>query len=391
MPNLPGGETNILASLSRFATAGASARVEDYDWGALVASSMIGKDTERQRIQLKRFKDVCAGLQGWLQRLGLPSEHMQESAFYAVVATPPETTRHEQALVFSQLIAWIYEIDDFMDSDIPERLRNIADAEAARSLDSALARVFAPLHATLDAEEFLRLHPFASEAQTQTEYAREPALIRSLEDLFDRLPTTWEHLAPRASLSSRYRERLVASQLVACVRGMRHEFWWNRRLAGIGAGSASGTGALAQLPSIPEYEDAGADSIGMCACSAWATTCEREPEEAWRIAAEVIDWSKRIIRLANDAYTYEADAAHGKVSAVTLQLQAIGAPLSGPDTRQVPLARKRVEHRLSMLLRSFAQAARRLPSSMQSYYLRHVVAFASAVYGAPEMGYQLSA
>jgi hypothetical protein len=391
MPNLPGGETNILASLSRFATSGASARIEDFDWGALVASSMIGKDTERQRSQLKRFKDVCDDLHGWLERLGLSAEHLKESAFYAVVSTPPETTRHEQALVFSQLIAWIYEIDDFMDLDIPERLRDIADAEAARSLDSALARVFAPIHASLDSEEFRRLRPCASDDQTQAEYAREPALIRSLEDLFDRLPITWEHLAPRASLSSRYRERLVASQLVACARGMMHEFWWNRRLARMGADGASGARTLAQLPSIAEYEDTGADSIGMCVGSAWATTCEREPDQAWSIAAEVIDRSKRIIRLANDAYTYEADAAHGKVSAITLQLQAIGAPLCGPDTRQVPLARKRVEHRLSTLLRSFAQAARRLPSSMQSYYLRHVVAFASAVYGAPAMDYQLSA
>jgi len=38
MPTLPGGETNILASLSRFANSGATARVGDFDWGELVAS-----------------------------------------------------------------------------------------------------------------------------------------------------------------------------------------------------------------------------------------------------------------------------------------------------------------------------------------------------------------
>ena len=123
MPTLPGGETNILASLSRFTSSGASARIEGFDWGSLVASSMIGKDTERQRLQLKRFMDVCAELQKWVERMGLAAEHLKESAFYAVVSTDPETTRHEQALVFSQLIAWIYEIDDFMDADIPARLR----------------------------------------------------------------------------------------------------------------------------------------------------------------------------------------------------------------------------------------------------------------------------
>jgi hypothetical protein len=99
----------------------------------------------------------------------------------------------------------------------------------------------------------------------------------------------------------------------------------------------------------------------------------------------VIDWSARIIRLANDAYTYEADAASGKMSAVTLQLQALGAPLTRQDNRQVPQARERVEGRLRTLLRNFAQASRRLPATAQSYYLRHVVAFASAVYGAPAM------
>ena len=55
----------------------------------------------------------------------------------------------------------------------------------------------------------------------------------------------------------------------------------------------------------------------------------------------MIDRSKRIIRLANDAYTYEADVASGKMSAMTLRLQAMGAPLSGQDSQQVPRARRR--------------------------------------------------
>src|SRR5947209_11076154 len=122
MPTVTGGVANTRVSLSPFASSGASARVEDFDWGALVASSMIGKDTDRQRLQLKRFMDVCADLQEWRARAGLARDHLQESAFYAVVATNPETTRHEQSVVFGQLIAWIYEIDDFMDVDIPERL-----------------------------------------------------------------------------------------------------------------------------------------------------------------------------------------------------------------------------------------------------------------------------
>jgi hypothetical protein len=382
MPTLPGGETSILASLSRFASSGASAKIEDFDWGALVATSMIGKDTERQRLQLRRFMDVCEDLRNWIERTGLAFEHVKESAFYSVVATAPETTLHEQSLVFAQLINWIYEIDDFLDVDVPDRLRDIADAEAARFLDSALARVFAPIASTLDRRELRRLHPSAAGRQPQTEiaFAREPALVRSLEDLFARLPVTWAHIARQGCESSRARERLVASQLVACVRGMRYELWWNRRLAAIEAGAA---GDQTRLPSVAEYEDIGADSIGMCACSAWATTCEPEPNWAWDAAAEVIDWSKRIIRLANDAYTYEADAASGKVSAVTLQLQEMGAPLRSADMREVPQARERVESRLRTLLRAFVQASRRLPATAQSYYLRHVVAFASAVYGAP--------
>jgi hypothetical protein len=387
MPTLPGGETNILASLSRFASSGASARIEDFDWGALVASSMIGKATERQRLQLKRFMDICERLEAWLEQMGLSVEHLKESAFYAVVSTDPETTRHEQALVFSQLIAWIYEIDDFMDADIPARLGDMAEAEAARQLDSALARIFAPIRPVLGGRELHKLHPSAVSAQKnqRVEFAREPALVRSLEDLFLRLPITWAHLAPQTSQGSRYRERLVASQLVACAQGMRHEFWWNRQLVAIEAGAADGSTRAMRLPSVAEYENTGADSIGMSACSAWATICEPDPRKAWRNAAKVIDRSKRIIRLANDAYTYEADAASGKMSAVTLQLQAIGAPLNGQDRTQVPQARKRVESRLKALLGSFAQSSKRLPASAQAYYLRHVVAFASAVYGAPAM------
>jgi hypothetical protein len=383
MPTLPGGETNILASLSRFATSGVAARVEDFDWGELVASSMIGKDSDRQRLQLKRFMDICGDLGTWLARMDLPTEHLKESAFYAVVSTEPETTRHEQAVALSQLIAWIYEIDDLMDIDVQNHLGAIADAEVAHYLDHALARVFVPINSLLDARTRHDLYRSALGAKLRTEptFAREPALIRSLEDLFVRLPVTWEHIVPRRSESSRARQRLIASQLAACVRGMRCEFWWNRRLAAIETGS----GDLAYLPSVAEYEDTGADSIGMCVGSAWATTCEPEPLGAWGIAAEVIDLSKRIIRLANDAYTYEADAASGKVSAITLQLQAMGAPLRSADMQQVPQARERVEGRLRALLRNFAQASKRLPATAQSYYLRHVVAFASAVYGAPAM------
>lgn len=387
MPTLPGGEANILAALSRFASSGSSARIDSFDWGALVASSMIGKETERQRLQLKRFMDICERLHAWLERMGLATEHLKESAFYAVVSTDPETTRHEQALVFSQLIAWIYEIDDFMDVDIPARLGSMVDAEVARQLDSALARVFAPIRPVLGGRELRKLHRSAVGAKRnmRVEFAREPALVRSLEDLFLCLPVTWEHLAPQASQGSRYRERLVASQLVACVQGMRHEFWWNRRLAAIETGAADESASMMRLPSAAEYENTGADSIGMCVCSAWATICEPDPRRAWRDAAKVIDRGKRIIRLANDAYTYEADAASGKMSAVTLQLQAMGVPLDGQDGKQVPQARIRVERRLETLLRSFAQASKRLPASAQSYYLRHVVAFASAVYGAPAM------
>jgi hypothetical protein len=70
---------------------------------------------------------------------------------------------------------------------------------------------------------------------------------------------------------------------------------------------------------------------------------------------------------------------------VTLQLQEMGAPLRSADMREVPQARERVESRLRTLLRAFVQASRPLPATAQSYYLRHVVAFASAVYGAPAM------
>jgi hypothetical protein len=166
---------------------------------------------------------------------------------------------------------------------------------------------------------------------------------------------------------------------------MRQEYLWNRRLAKMEMRVLGDADIPSGLPSLAEYENMGADSIGMCACSAWATICEPDPRRAWRNAAKVIDRGKRIIRLANDAYTYEADAASGKMSAVTLQLQAMDAPLRGQDNQRVPQARERVEGRLRTLLRSFAQASRRLPASAQSYYLRHVVAFASAVYGAPAM------
>jgi hypothetical protein len=124
----------------------------------------------------------------------------------------------------------------------------------------------------------------------------------------------------------------------------------------------------------------------VCVGAAWATTGEPEPRSAWRAAAKVIDRSKRIIRLASDAYTHDADVASGKMSAITLELQAMGESLKGRGRQQVPPARKRVERRLKTLWRSIARTSKRLPASARSCSLRHVVAFASADYGAAAIG-----
>jgi hypothetical protein len=111
---------------------------------------------------------------------------------------------------------------------------------------------------------------------------------------------------------------------------------------------------------------------------------EPHPRHRWRTAWRAIVAAGRIVRLANDLHTYEADVDEGKVSAITIRLRDLGCAPFGHDprtSREVRQAQAWVSNDLAHGIADFSRLHTALPPGPLSYYLRHVVAFALAVYG----------
>ncbi len=375
MPTLPGRATSILADLSGFSPVGRRA-LPHFDWPALVEEARPGSATDGQRRQAARFARVREDLTRWVEHQALPADHVEESALYATVSTPPETA-HEQAMAVARTICWIYAIDDFLDK---LDLRQAAPAErnaAVARLDRDLRAVFAPVapHARHAQMRRFGLAQPRSDAMLTEAPPLAVALRESLRGLFVDLRAQWEPL-PSVWGRERFRLRTAAEQFAACVAMMRQELRWNMALAE--------HPQAPRLPSFATYVRAGALSIGMYAVASVVTGFEAQPRRAWRTALPAIDAAGRVVRLANDLNTYEADADEGKVSAIAIRLKQLGYPPVGLDpetSSEVRRAQAWVSDDLARAIVAFSRRTIALPPGALSYYLRHIVAFALAVYG----------
>ena len=365
MPTLPGGATSILAVLGRFAPPRQRASAQ-FDWPALVANARPGSETASQRQQALRLGRVQAGLAPWLGQWGLSPEHLEESALYATVSMPPDTS-DVGVLHIARTIAWIYAIDDFIDK--PSASGDDDRADMRRDL----AAIFAPLAAI--SPRALRRAPWVAQRRS----GRSPAMSSSAQPLHDALAAL---LARRETTRVRRcapwggdaRRQIAAEQMIACAAMMCRERRWSD------AAHSSGH----TLPSASAYLEVGTVSIGMAAVAAAVAGCETHARRRWRTARRAVDAAGSIVRLTNDLNTYEADVDEGKVSAVTIRLRDLGFAPFGHDpdaSREVRRAQAWVASDLARAVEAFSRLQVALPIGPLSYYLRHSVAFALAVYG----------
>ena len=376
MPTLPGRATSILAVLSGFSHVGRRALLH-FDWPALVEEARPGSATDVQRRQAARFARVQEDLARWVEHQALPADHVEESSLYATVSTPPEMA-HEQTMAVARTICWIYAIDDFLDKldlrQAPPAERNAALARLDRDLRAVFSAV-APHTRHTQMLRFGLAQPRSAAMPTDAAPLG-VALREALRSLFVDLRAQWEPL-PSAWGRGRFRLRTAAEQFAACVAMMRQELHWNLALD-------NRAPQAPRLPSFARYIQCGAVSIGMPAVASVAAGFEARPRRVWRAALRATDAAGRIVRLTNDLHTYEADVEEGKVTAIAIRLRDLGYPPMGLDpatSPEVQRAQAWVSDDLARVIALFSRHQAAVPPGPLSYYLRHSVAFALAVYG----------
>jgi hypothetical protein len=367
----------------------------NWSWLAgLVREQRPGKTTRRQRRQAARLLEVRAVLAGWAARHSLPVDHVDQAAYFTIVSTRPDQ-RIDRVTALAETIFWIYVFDDFLDQRV----------ESPRQIDLELGELLAPLRPYLGMRRlpdrpYLRRPPATSQANLLDELlartmgaVQSPAgrsdsgsgelgLREALYSLLGQLEAVWRGLTGRSqeAAENQYRRRLVCRQLARTIASMRREYAWNREL-----GSAADPDR--RLPARSAYLQNGAISIGMYAVAAVAASYEHERAlgHRWQEGLAAIDAAGRIVRLANDLDTYHRETGEGKLSSVTLMLQALGSPILGldPETSvEVERAKQVVGASLSQLIDYFEMTVRRLEEgAWLAFYLEHVVAFALVAYG----------
>src|SRR5579872_3178926 len=106
MTVLPDGETSATTLLQQaIHTPGNPLR--DPDWIALVDAVLPGQETDRQREQAARMARSQDDLRAWAAEEGLPEDHIEASAIYAVCSTPADWP-WEVTRGLARLIWWGY-------------------------------------------------------------------------------------------------------------------------------------------------------------------------------------------------------------------------------------------------------------------------------------------
>jgi hypothetical protein len=390
MPTLPERATSILAVLAHNTMEQASppSAASSFDWQTLVAEKKPGSKTESQRQQALRVRGILSDLQAWAQQRGLPSEHVEESAFYAVVSTHPATP-DSRALVLATVVFWIYLLDDFLDRrDIASLVSSAPGGVGLAELDRDLGTILAPLEfdraaVSLWRERPPQHRPLAGNADSRPSPDAQ-RLARTLMDILAALEAEWAHM-PGAWRWRRVRRALVARHFAACAVAMRQELLWNAAFARERGGRA--------LPTFKAYLRNGTVSIGMPAVAAVAASFEPHPRRTWRRAHALIAAGGDVVRLTNDLHTYYADIAEGKVTSITIRRWALANATDSEDAQHAPLdwgaetspevraAQASLSADLARAAAAFGQAQAGVSDGPLAYCARHAVAFALAVYG----------
>jgi len=209
MTVLPDGETSVTALLQQAIRAPGNP-LRDYDWLALVDEALPGHDTDHQREQAARMARSQADLRAWATEAGLPEDHVEASAIYAVCSTsaewPWEVTRG-----LARLIWWGYTFDAFIDQPaLREEIKDLATFD--HYIDAVIEGL--SVHSTFHHKD---LPPAC--------IALRAALAHFVADL----PTIWG--SALGFRKQRYRHHHFLKELAAWIGTMAQESRWDFHLA----------------------------------------------------------------------------------------------------------------------------------------------------------------
>ncbi len=346
-----------------------------FDWRALVAQSQPGDATPSQRAQAKRLTITTDELAAWAAPFELPTAFIRPSAMFAVVCTPPDAPA-DLTSSLARLILWYYSFDTALDTQTDERIGD------AGWVNAAIQVCLFPVVSKLQVVAWRRLGwrdvPYAAKAPM-------PILIRRLS----------------AALAD-WRLTTLASLEVVIPDDSRRQFWWNTLLQQLARSallmwqelawtSAWRAGTLTEPPTARTYMQVACRTVGVQ--PTFALTCAGlgVAPQIWRMRRPLLDAAARVIRLANDAASAQADLAARNITAVTATLlrqrsraatQAPHATGAGDPVAQGAraLAQAQVKRRLDTAVNTFARRLAQQPPGPDADYLRYTVAWALAHY-----------
>lgn len=365
-----------------------------FDWQALVARSQPGDANARQRAQASRLRATTDGLTTWANQFGLLTAFVRPSAMFAVVCTSPDAPDDLTRSV-ARLILWYYTFDSTLDSQPLERIGDTAWVDA--TINASILPVLADLRLSVAR----RLVWLADAVLNDT--TTPPMSGRLSAALADWLATTfgaWEPLAPDLLVQAFWRQT-VAEQLVDAATAMRQELMWT---------SAWRAGHMV-APTPDAYLRIASRTVGAHLMFAVACRGLGCAPALWAQRRTLLNAAARVIRLANDASSAEADLADHNITAVTSafvrpaagRVQRAPTPPGATATteargvgdapgvaeqpeRAFQRAQAQVARRLDAAIRTFAHHLATQPSGADADYLRYTVAWALAHYAQGSRG-----
>jgi hypothetical protein len=352
MTVLPGGETSATALLEQ-AIRTPGNPLHDFDWIALVEEALPGQKTDHQREQTARMARLQTDLRTWAAEEGLPEDHIEASAIYAVGSTPADWP-WEVTRGLARLIWWGYTFDAFIDQ--PALRDTIKDLSTLNHYIDAVSHG-------------LSIHsPPRQSDLPQACIALRAALAHFVADL----PTFWGK-GP-GFRKQRYRHHHFLKELAAWIGTMAQESRWDFHLAR--------RQKMTDLPSVAAYVRNGKRSIGVYAVAAFAAGLEDDPRRAWHRGLSAIEAGGRVARITNDIHLFERDTSEQHVTLVTLILRDLRFPLTSlKGTPEMQQALSESCHHLDRAVMDFGAHCAHAGTGSLSYVLQHVVALALGIYG----------
>lgn len=348
-----------------------------FDWRRLVSENKPSVTSPLQRARLDLFDSTRADLEAWSARYDLWRERVEPVA-YMTASCLSLPAGNRRASLLARFILWIYSLDDRTDRP---QFAPPDTSDALLHVDVQLSTMTRPLFdaGALSADR-AREAGLAWWMDAGAIEERGLRVERSSALFGDALTDIYRDLrAAFPSMGSGPERGFVVDNFtweLARLIGVMHQEIEHSLAARRDEGAARGV-------DMERYLERGGPSTAFPALASICDGFEAEPRRAWLASGESLASGARIIRLANDLGSYEAERDEAKINAVTIALDELGfSPLARyeDDAVEITRARARVSSRIDEEIERFASLCAGAPETPLLSFVRATVAFALAMY-----------